>query len=279
MRNKVKSLLSSPSMAEQHITAVKIAYELHDKEQNIYKETIKFIEENKYDQSLDYLFYDFQILCEFVGRFYKELNIQIKQEDLDATSELLWLANRFLQIGHYDAAWSYLRKAFESRVSCFYVGDAKTDMKAKIIWLIKHRKYDSEVLFLDENEVYKIYQYLSNKYTHRTNITSDISFKEDTYIQLSWTMTVLIIVMSYLVVDMIDGDELVKYRQKDILNPIDDYKFYAAYIWPLVGSGIISSSKNWFLNGLNDSKIQEYEFRDKTVGLDLTKRIREKPIR
>lgn len=278
MRNKVKSLLPSPSTAEQHITALKIAYELHDKEQNIYKKTIEFIDENKYEYSLDYLFYDFQILTEFIGRFYNELNIQIKQEEFDATSQLLWLANRFLQIGHYDAAWSYLRKAFESWVSCLHGWTATTNTKDKIMWLVKQRKYDSGILFLDGDEVYKIYQYLSNKYTHRTTITSDIAFKKDTYIELSWTMTVLIIIMSYLVVDMIDGDELVKYRQKDIQNPIDDYKFYAAYIWPLVGSAIVSSSKSWFLNGLNASKIQEYEFKNE-VWLDLSKWIREKPIR
>jgi hypothetical protein len=43
-------------------------------------------------------------------------------------------------------------------------------------------------------------------------------------------MIVLIIVMSYLVVDMIEEDKLIKYRQKELLNPVDDYKFYAAYI-------------------------------------------------
>jgi hypothetical protein len=88
MRNRIKSLFST-SVAEQNITAIKIAYELHDKEQKIYKQTRQFIKQNKSNVSLDYLFYDFQILCEFIKRFNKELSIQITEENLNSTVELL----------------------------------------------------------------------------------------------------------------------------------------------------------------------------------------------
>lgn len=43
-------------------------------------------------------------------------------------------------------------------------------------------------------------------------------------------MVILVIVMSYLVIDMIDEKLLIEYWQKDIINLVDDYKFYAAYI-------------------------------------------------
>lgn len=275
MRNKFKSLFSFSSIAERHVTAVKISHELHNKEQKIYKQTKQFIQRNKLELSLDYLFYDFQILCEFLGRFHNELNIKVIQENLDSTLELLWLANRFLQIGHYDAAWWYLRKSFESWLDCIYNGIATDNKKDKLIQIIKQRKSNDTSLYLDEKEVYKIYSYLSEYYTHKTNISSNISFDNNKYSEIYWTMTVLVIIMSYLVVDMIDEKLLIEYWQKDIMNVIDDYKFYAAYIWPLVWSGVVSSSKSWFLNGLNYTWIQSYQFKDKSVGLDLTKRIKE----
>ncbi len=271
---KIKSAILSASPAERHVTAVKVAHELHDKEQKIYKQTKQFIQINKIELSLDYLFYDFQILCEFLGKFYNELNIKVIQENLNSTLELLWLANRFLQIGHYDAAWWYLRKSFESWLDCFHGWTQTTITKDKIIWLIRHRKYYSWILFLDENEVYKIYSYLSDVYIHKTNISSDISFDSNKYSEIYWTMTVLTIIMSYLVIDMIDEKLLIEYWQKDILNPVDDDKFYAAYIWRLVWSAMVSSSKNRFLYGLKYSWIQSYQFKE-SVGLDLSKRIKE----
>lgn len=273
MRNKIKSLFVS-SMSEKNITAMKIAYELYNKEQIIYKKTKQFINQSKTKVSLDYLFYDFQILCEFIKRFYKDLSIEIIEENLDSTLELLWLANRFLQIGHYDAAWWYLRKAFESWLSCFHWWTPTNNFKDKVIWLIHNRKYASETLFLDEKEVYKIYQYLSNMYIHKTDISSNILFDENKYNQISWTMIVVIIVMSYLVIDMVDENILIKYQQKELLNPVDDYKFYVAYIWPLVWSASVSSSKSWFLHGIEYSWIQEYNFKKDWMGLDLSKRIR-----
>ena len=272
MRSKIKSLLSS-SIAEQHVTAIKIAHELHDKEQKVYKKTKQF-KQNRFELSLDYLFYDFQILWEFLHRFHNELNIKIEQGYLDSTLELLWLANRFLEIGHYDVAWWYLRKAFESWIYCLYTGTSTENKKDKLIWIMRQRKSNDTSLSLDENEVYKIYSYLSDYYIHKTDISSDISFNSNKYSQIYWTMVVLVIVMSYLAVDMIPEKILVEYRQKNIINPIDDYKFYAAYIWPLVWSGVISSSKTWFLNGLKYSWIQSHQFKDKTIGLDLNKRIR-----
>ena len=71
MWNVFSDILHKSSPAEKYITVNNQAILLHKKEQDIYKATIKFEQEYSLFLDFDYLFYDFQILCEFIEK-YKE---------------------------------------------------------------------------------------------------------------------------------------------------------------------------------------------------------------
>ena len=262
MWSGIEFIYSDP-LSEQDVTAMQFARKLHIQEQIIYQQTREFVDKNHTFVSMDYLFYDFQILCEFIERFYNELTISYEDKSLNNTLDILWLAIRFLQIGHYDAVGMYIRKAFESWVSCFYNGKVTNNFKEKIKWLTNNKKEDWWPLYLDSEEIYKIYKYLSNQYTHQIITNGDIAFDKKKYLQLHWLFTITLIVMSYLIVNMTQESVLLKYRKNDIKKPVGNYKFYAAYIWPLVGSGLVSWSQYWFENVLPYTWLQLYDFWNK----------------
>jgi hypothetical protein len=49
---------------------------LHKKEQEIYKQTMKFEKKNPLVASFDYLLYDFQIYCEFIEKYRNEFELK-----------------------------------------------------------------------------------------------------------------------------------------------------------------------------------------------------------
>jgi len=74
----LKKIFLSESPADKYITVNKQAKLLHKKEQEIYKQTIKFEKRYHMFLDLDYLFYDFQIFCEFISKCKKESAIRYR---------------------------------------------------------------------------------------------------------------------------------------------------------------------------------------------------------
>lgn len=263
-----KKFFSWETYAEKHIQTLSIARKLHQKEQEIYMETQKFVDKNS-DFNMEYLFYDFQILHEFIVKFHTELGIVYDEEDFNSAIDVLSLAFRFLQIGYYNSVGIYLRKFFELWIEAFSDLAKRSPVKNRIHGLLNKSKVYDPPLYLEENEVYKIYQYLSDKYVHQKIEIQELKFIEKDFKELLWLFTIVIIVMSNLVVNLISEELLIKYWKNKIEKQADDYDFYAAYIGPLVGKTCFLWCHSWFQEALNYTWLQQYLFKNKEKGLNL----------
>ena len=93
----LEKLFKSESPADKFITVNKQAKLLHEKEQEIYKQTMKFEKKNSMILDYDYLFYDFQILCEFVEKYREDFKLQYNW-DVSDLLDYFSLVLRFLKI-------------------------------------------------------------------------------------------------------------------------------------------------------------------------------------
>lgn len=258
-------------LANRVITINRQAIELNKKEQEIYKETIKF--EDKSDLSCDYLFYDFQILCEFITKYKNDLQIEYEWNPAELL-DYFSLSLRFLQIGHYEACGIYIRKAFEYRTTNFCINKSKRNCRDRLERIIEQKKSDDWPMIFDPNEVYKIYKYLSNNFTHFQWNNIDINFDKQQYLELNSLFTITIITISNITINLIESEILLKYRTNRIENPVEEYLYYAEYIWQLVWSNMASWCQHWFMNTLKYSWIKNFDFWNLWKWLDLDKWIK-----
>jgi len=265
-------IFKKEKLANKAITINRQAIELNKKEQEIYKETIKFKE--KSDLSCDYLFYDFQILCEFITKYKSDLQIEYDWNPAELL-DYFSLALRFLQIGHYETCGIYIRKAFEYRLKIFCLDEKQEHFSDQLKWIIKKQKSDEWPMTFESNEVYKIYKYLSNKFTHFHWNNIEINFDKKQYMELNSLFTITIISISNITINLIEPEILLKYRTNRIENPVEEYLYYAEYIWQLVWSNIASWCQHWFMNTLKYSWIKDFDFEKYWKWLDLDKWIKD----
>lgn len=270
--NIFSKIFRKEKLTDRAITINRQAIELNKKEQEIYKKTIMF--ENKSDLSCDYLFYDFQILCEFITKYKNDLQIEYDWNPAELL-DYFSLALRFLQIGHYETCGIYIRKAFEYWTTNFCANKSRNNCRNRLERIIEQKKSDKWPMKFDSTEVYKIYKYLSNNFTHFQWNNIDINFDKQQYLELNSLFTITIITISNITINLIKPETLLKYRKNRIDNPVEEYLYYAEYIWPLVWSGMVSWCQHWFMNTLKYSWIKDFDFEKYGKWLDLNKWIKD----
>lgn len=243
----LEKLFKSESPADKFITVNKQAKLLHKKEQEIYKQTMKFEKKNPLVASFDYLLYDFQIFCEFIEKYKDELELKYDW-DMFELLNYFSLVLRFLRIWYYESSWIYVRKAFEYWLNMFYSGKKSVWTRKKIQFIIDKKKAKGWPMMFDVDEVYKIYSYLSDKFTHFNWNTVNIKFDKRKIFEMDSVFVITIITISNMTVNLIDDGILLKYWKNKIDNPVEEYIYYANYIWPLVWSWFISGCQYWFKN-------------------------------
>jgi hypothetical protein len=82
----------------------------------------------------------------------------------------------------------------------------------------------------DSREVYKLYIYLSENYTHYHFNFEDIKFDSSKYFEIKKLLIVVIITICNITIQMIDDDKVQKYWVNEIDNPAEEYLIYAYYL-------------------------------------------------
>lgn len=260
----------SNAYADEHIMVNKSAFELHKKEEEIYYKTIKFEKDYSIFIDFDYLFYDFQIYCEFIEKNKKNFNLEYDWNFYDLLDNFS-LVLRFLKIWHYNLCWIYLRKAFEERIYMISCGKCGRNVKNNLEYILKQRISDSWPLIFDKDEVYKMYTYLSEKYTHNHINVLDIEFNDEKYLEIEWISVMTIIIIANITTQLVDIDE-VERRWLDIIDyPIEEHIQYCSYIWPLIASAWFSWCHIWLENMVHYTDIQNFDFWKLWKWLDLSK--------
>lgn len=273
MWNIFSDVLHQASPAEKYITINNQAILLHKKEQEIYKKTIKFEKEYSLFLDFDYLFYDFQILCEFIEKYKEDFWIKYNWELPDLLG-LFSLVLRFLRLWYYETSWMYLRKSFEEWSKIFCLDDGKKNCKNKVEWIINAQKSDGWPMMFEIDEVYKLYTYLSEKYSHYHWNFTDIKFDKNKFIEIENLTIILIVTISNMTINLTSMEWLTKHWNDKIDNPVDDYNFYWAYVWPLTRSAFVSGCHFRFVNSLQWTQIQKFEFKNWEKWLILNKWIK-----
>ena len=275
MKKLLSKIFKEETPADKFITVNKQALELHGKEEKIYLETLNFEKKNAPFIDFDYLFYDFQILCEFIEKYKEDLEIKYNN-DLSNILDLFTLVLKFLRLWYYESCWMYLRKAFEERVNMFCLKDNISHYKDKLDRIIKTKRSDDGPMIFETNEVYKLYSYLSDNYSHHLWNFTDIKFDKQKFLEIENITIMLIITISNITLNLAPIDKINKHANDKINKQVDDYDFYWAYIWPITRSGFVSWCQFWFQNAIRFTWIPKFEFKNWDKWLDLSKWIRSK---
>lgn len=227
MREKLKNIIINPiSSAQQEVKILDMAIKLHKREDKIFRKTIKM--KSKYGEQiniLDWELYEFQMLIEMIDRFEISTKIEVLKE---AQHELM-LAYRFMLIGHYNSAGKHLRSFMEHIVD--FLADNPSDSRSKKIKkIVNISKYkEDELLKLDPKQVYIIYGYLSNTYTHHSDPFKELTL-DTTKLGEIRDSIILVILLSSRLIFWIYGAEIEKHFYDTILHPVayekPIYKFY-----------------------------------------------------
>lgn len=258
------------SPAEKFITINKQVIELHRKEQKIYKETLKFEKRHQIISSFDYLFYDFQIYCEFIENNKKNFNLKYDWEFYDLLDNFS-LVMRFLKIWYYETCGIYIRKTFEEWVKLISWEEWNKNFKKGLEKIINLRISEIWPMIFDLEEVYKLYKYLSEKYTHHHWNVENIEFNASNYLEIEWLSIMIIITICNITVQLADFDEVEKHWKDKIEQPVEEYTEYRSYIWPLVSSAFISWCHTWFMQGMDYTNINDFDFWKSWKWLNLYK--------
>ena len=266
----LEKLFKSESLADKFITVNKQAKLLHKKEQEIYKQTLKFEKKNQLIVSFDYLLYDFQIYCKFIEKYKENFELKYNGNFYDLLDNLT-LVKRFLDIWYYWASWIYLRKAFEERIDMMSLkkyGDKKKD---NLWYILKQKKPNKWPMTFEKDEVYKIYTYLSKKYAHHHQKIEKIEFNGNRYLKMKKLSIILIVTICSITLQMVNSDEVEKYRGNKIDNPGEEYEYYAHYIRLITWYGGASR----FENSLKSSGMKKYKFKKVWKWINLKKWIKD----
>lgn len=250
-------LLKGESPADRFITVNKQAKLLHKKEQEIYKKTKEFEKKYSLIASFDFLLYDFQVYCEFIEKYKENFELKYNGNFYDLLDNLA-LVKRFLEIWYYLSAWIYLRKAFEERIDMMSLKKYGNNKKDNLWYIIELKKPNEWPMTFEKDEVYKIYSYLSEKYAHHHQKIENIEFDGNWYLKMKSLSIILIVTICSITLQMIDSDKVEEYRGNKIDKPGEEYEYYAYYVRLVTWN----SGANWFINSLENSGIQDFEFKE-----------------
>ncbi len=260
-------IFQQESPSDKFIKVNKLYFDLYKKEQKILKETKEFEDSHKMISNFDYLFYDFQIFCEFIEKNKNNFNLQYSWEFYDLLDNFS-LIMRFLKTWYYESCWIYIRKTFEDWVKMF---SKDKNMKKWLGQIINSKVSDIWPMIFNTDEVYKLYNYLSNKYTHHHRNINDIKFDMDKYLEIEWLSVMIIITICCITVQLVEYDEIEEHRCDKIDNPVEEYTQYCNYIWPLISSALFSWCHSWFESSYYYTNIKNYEFINWEKWLDFNK--------
>lgn len=240
MREKIKNIIYSPISSQQHeIKALDMAINLHKQEDKIFWKTI-----NMKANILDRELYDFQMLVELLQRFWPKERVDIL---LEAQHELM-LAYRFMLIGHYNSSGKHLRSCIEHIIN-YLVEDPEKTWKEKIEILIEHSLYkEEELLKLDAQQVYIIYSYLSNKYTHHSDPFEVLKLDINKLREVR-DLIIVITLLSARLIFGIHGKLIESHYKDEVLHPIKYEKSaYWSYILSLLSDvRFYNTMMEWWL--------------------------------
>lgn len=272
MLNIFSYLFNQNDLADKYITVLNKTKKIQKKENEIKKETINFEIKHSFTSSFEYLFYDFQIFIEFIEKFKDNMNLKYEWNFSDILDDLTFMY-RFLKLWYYEVCWFYLRNMFEFWLDCFCLDKKISRKKDKLDRIIKKKKANEWPMKFITTEVYKLYEYLSKYYTHQHKSTDEYKFDEKKYLEIEGLSVVILITISNITANLIDGDLLFKYSKEKINAPIDWYFFYENYIWPLIWYYWRSWCTSRFENLLKYTNIQNIKFNNWDIWFDLYKRI------
>ena len=263
----------SNAYADEHIMVNKSAFELHKKEEEIYYKTIKFEKDYSIFIDFDYLFYDFQILCEFVEKYREDFKLQYNW-DVSDLLDYFSLVLRFLKIWYYETCWIYIRKLFELWTKMFCLDEHINKFDQRLRWIIDNKISDWWPMLFNSKEVYKLYSYLSERFTHNNLNQSDIDFDKRKYIEIHNLSIVIIITISNITINLIKIDDLEKHWRDKVNNPVEEHVHYWAFVWPLTRWGVFSWCNIRFEEALKWTWIQKFQFKNWEIWLTLNKWIK-----
>ena len=85
-------------------------------------------------------------------------------------------------------------------------------------------------MMFEVDEVYKLYMYLSEKYSHCLWNFVDIKFDKSKFSEIENLTIILIVTISNIILNLIPLEQLAKHWNDKLDNPIEEHDFYSAYI-------------------------------------------------
>lgn len=81
-------------------------------------------------------------------------------------------------------------------------------------------------MLFNSKEVYKLYSYLSERFTHNNLNQSDIDFDKRKHIEIHNLSIVIIITISNITINLIKIDDLEKHWRDKVNNPVEEHVHY-----------------------------------------------------
>lgn len=263
-------------------------FEAHKKENESYHQSVKYSKLDylwmtTYEKSLEYIFYNFQLLVELLTRFQKEIQISDKSINyLISAHEELKLSYRFLYLWYYNTSWIHLRWFFEKMIHfILFHYDAlgkldkiPTPLKDKInlclkIWELSHKNtenIDKDIYnqyYFPVWEIMKLYQFYSIDYVHEWKPNSDLYFDAKEYKKLYFLIQITLIYIPRFLKATI-GEQIEKYWKHEILNPLGECKYYWNYMQFFFGENkFITNQYSEIYNLIHDDpEHKKYAFEE-----------------
>lgn len=227
MRNCIIDKICGLILGHKEIKILDKVAKLHEKENQIFRKTIKIKEKfGEKANILDWEFYDFQMLVELLERFWPKEKIILLWE----IQHELMLSYRFMLIGYYNSAGKHLRSFMEHSIN--YLHDKPSDTrKVKIEKVIQQSTYkQEELLKLDAQQVYMVYGYLSNNYTHYSDPFDDLDLDVWKLSEIKDLIIVMVLISARLIF-WVHGKLIEDHYHTTVKNPVEYEK---SVYWPYI---------------------------------------------
>lgn len=266
MRSTIKRYFKTNTLkGQEQVQVLNLALNLHKQEDKIFWETIemKWLYGAKIN-ILDRELYDFQMLVELLQRFWSKEKIDSL---LEAQHELM-LSFRFMLIWHYNSSGKHLRSYMEHIID-YLSTDNEKSWNQKIKNIVKESTYkQEELIMIEPKQIYIIYSYLSNKYTHHSDPFNNLALNRDKLNEIRDSITMIILLSARLIFG-VHGKIIEDHYFDIVLNPVQYEKnTYRSYIKAIIWDV-------WFYNTLMEwwlrKKIQDKDWNT----IDMTLRIDE----
>lgn len=225
-----------------------------------------------------------QLFKEFILKFSKQFSFTQKEINLFISAyNDLKLSFRLVLLWYYDAAWKYLRSYFKKNISIlFYVLQNKWykfNKKKKYVKLMEKiafcmenwqlSKFNSNNKWKDcyneyyfpwnekekKTEVYKIYEYYSEKFIHNWNLKLEIDFNKKEFLRYKRLFQITIYYVARLYKVTI-WEDIEKYLLEKVNNVVewwrDRYSNYLKYFFQ--ENWFLSNQYSWWYNMFTENK-------------------------